>query len=244
MKFAPFLLALAGLGLALHGAWIPIKAEIAQVLLDRAWRHALDGEETAKPWPWADTWPVARLRAPGHGIDHVVLEGASGSVLAFAPGRIAGTGTASPLALAGHRDTHFAFLRDLALGDALEVERRDGTLRRYRVVSTRVVDHRDTAAIEGPPGSLVLVTCWPFDATFDSLVGGGPLRYVVEAVSFFDEPELAPESEPLDFDSLFEDPESEPPESPEPLESLDFDSVFELESEEPESPLGILPLPA
>ena len=29
-----------------------------------------------KPWPWADTWPVARLVVPSLGIDQIVLEGA------------------------------------------------------------------------------------------------------------------------------------------------------------------------
>ena len=48
-----------------HGAWIHAKAQLAQYLLQRAWERTLRGEPAAKPWPWADTWPVARLRGAG-----------------------------------------------------------------------------------------------------------------------------------------------------------------------------------
>ena len=38
------------------------KAWLAQRLLDRAWAATLAGGHEVKPWPWADTWPVARLQ--------------------------------------------------------------------------------------------------------------------------------------------------------------------------------------
>ena len=69
-----------------HGAWIHAKAWLAQLLLQRAWERTLRGEAAAKPWPWADTWPVARLRVPAHGVDLIVLSGVSGRTLAFGPG--------------------------------------------------------------------------------------------------------------------------------------------------------------
>jgi hypothetical protein len=34
------------------------------------------GEDAA--WPWADTWPIARLVVLGLGVDQIVLEGADG----------------------------------------------------------------------------------------------------------------------------------------------------------------------
>jgi sortase A len=52
-----------------QGAYIYAKAQLAQVLLERAWQRALAGEAAPKPWPWADTWPVARLEAPALGVD-------------------------------------------------------------------------------------------------------------------------------------------------------------------------------
>ena len=52
-----------------QGAYIPAKAWFAQELMQRAWLRASAGEDRAAPWPWADTWPVARLLLPEHGVD-------------------------------------------------------------------------------------------------------------------------------------------------------------------------------
>ena len=68
---------------------IYLKAELAQyLLLEKAWTRTLQGENQVKPWPWADTWPVARLQLPKYGIDLIVLSGASGRTLAFGPGHV------------------------------------------------------------------------------------------------------------------------------------------------------------
>ena len=94
-----------------------------------------------KPWPWADTHPVARLRAPAYDVDLLVLEGANGRTLAWGPGHVEGTATPGArgnAVVTGHRDTHFAFLREVKRGDALMVESADGTTRRYRVERTFV----------------------------------------------------------------------------------------------------------
>ena len=176
-------LVLIGLGAwQLGGAgWIHAKAWVAQGLLEASWAASLAGAGAVRPWPWADTWPVARLQAPGLGVDRIVLAGTSGRTLAFGPGHM--DGTAAPGApghslLSGHRDTHFRFLKDLAPGDALRVQRPDGGWRDYRVIGTEVIDARQArlAPDDGRP-ILSLVTCYPFDA----LIPGGPLRYVVTA---------------------------------------------------------------
>ena len=160
-------LLLLGLGSLGRGSWIFGKAAFAQLLLRRAWAAARAGDPHARPWPWADTWPVARLLDPAHGVDLVVLEGATGSSLAFAPGHIAGS--ASPggpgnIALAGHRDTHFRFLQGLQPGEPLWLEPARGALQRYEVESVTIVDQRDTRPLEVQGDSLTLVTCYPFDA--------------------------------------------------------------------------------
>ncbi|HEX2438445.1 MAG TPA: class GN sortase [Methylomirabilota bacterium] len=164
-----------------HGAWIYAKAGLAQILLRRAWSRALAGEVDARPWPWADTRPVARLRVPAHGIDLIVLDGVSGRTLAFGPGHATGTaapGEAATSIVTGHRDTHFRFLEHLAAGDEVIVQTPGRAPVRFVVRAATVVDAR-TAVIrrddDGP--ALVLVTCYPFDA----LAPGGPLRYVVTA---------------------------------------------------------------
>lgn len=163
-----------------HGSWIFTKAAVAQVLLRHAWSATRAGAERARPWPWADTWPVARLLSPERRVDLVVLEGATGSSTAFGPGHILGTalpGAAGNVALAAHRDTHFRFLRDLTPGEPLWLELPDGRVVRYAVEHTRIVDEHDTRLLETPGRWLTLVTCYPFDAA----VPGGPLRYVVQA---------------------------------------------------------------
>lgn len=174
-----------GLGLAAvlvlaRALWIPAKALVAQVLLERAWNES-GGASRVRAWPWADSWPVARLRAPRLGIDQIVLANATGSTLAFAPGHVDGTaapGAHGNTVLAGHRDTHFAFLERLRAGDELWIDRVDGTKTRYVVRSTTVVDRtRAELLLPGELDLLTLVTCWPFTA----VVPGGRERYVVQA---------------------------------------------------------------
>ena len=79
--------ALIALAVALlaAGFWLPAKAELAQHLLNRAWQRTTDGDTLAKPWPWADTHPVARLTLPDSDEPLTVLAGASGRNLAFGP---------------------------------------------------------------------------------------------------------------------------------------------------------------
>lgn len=164
-----------------HGVWIHTKARLAQWLLQRAWTRMLDGEAAARPWPWADTWPVARLRVPAHGVDLVVLSGVSGRTLAFGPGHAPDSvapGAPGTAIVTAHRDTHFRFLADVRPGDEIVVERPGLPPSRFRVESLAVVDSR-SAVIRADPRSvaLVLLTCYPFDA----IAPGGPLRFVVTA---------------------------------------------------------------
>jgi sortase A len=162
-----------------HAAWIEAKAQLAQVLIRQAWSRTSAG--AARPWPWADTYPMARLVVPGRGVDTFVLAGASGRTLAFGPGHLDGTpqpGEPGNAVISGHRDTHFAFLRRLAAGDLIVVERRDGRRIPYAVEATRVVEKHDLSiTADAGDTRLTLVTCYPFDA----LRPGGPLRYVVVA---------------------------------------------------------------
>ncbi len=167
-----------------HGgqaARVHAKAVLGQALLMRAWDESRTAGSAVKPWPWADTYPVARLRAPGHDVDLLVLAGANGRTLAWGPGHLEGSaapGTRGTAVVTGHRDTHFAFLRDLAPGDALVVEAADGSAHRYRV-ERAFVAHRSALALPADERAttLALVTCYPFDA----IDPGTPLRYAVVA---------------------------------------------------------------
>jgi sortase A len=175
------LLAITGLWQLGEGSWIYAKAGLAQHLLQRAWSRSLAGETKSKPWPWADTWPVARLIVPSQHIDQIVLEGAYGRTLAFGPGHVESAesiGASNTIILTGHRDTHFRFLKRLQQNDVIELDTATGIRRRYRVKETRIADSRSASiGIEQDHSQLVLVTCYPFDA----IQAGGPLRYVVTA---------------------------------------------------------------
>ena len=178
---------LVGGGLVFRGLWIPAKAALGQVLLQRAWKRVERPGQVIRPWPWADTWPVGRLRMPGRGLDLVVLAGASGESMAWAPSWVrssAPPGSDGNVALAGHRDTHFRVLQSLEPGELLVLETPAGE-RSYRVTDTEVVDRGDIGVLaDTVRPTLTLITCYPFDA----VVPGGPLRWVVRAVGEGGEP--------------------------------------------------------
>lgn len=161
-----------------HAGYMTAKAGLAQILLQRAWQQRLETGVAAKPWPWADTSPIARLRVARLDIDEIVLSGDSGRSLAFGPGwaeSSAVPGSPGLSVISAHRDTHFSFLRDLASGDSIRVDSARGASA-YRIVSTRIVDAAtERIATREDIDALVLVTCYPFDA----LAAGGSLRYVV-----------------------------------------------------------------
>ncbi len=166
-----------------EGSWIYAKARLAQYLLQRAWTRTLAGETQVKPWPWADTFPVARLTVPSRNVELIVLNGASGRTLAFGPGYTdssAWPGSPGTTILTGHRDTHFSFLKRLSQHDTIVIETSQGEQQHYEVQDTRIVDAQTALiSLETGRSQLVLVTCYPFDA----IVPGGPLRYVVVAES-------------------------------------------------------------
>ncbi len=173
--------ALIALACAIDAGWIHAKGALAQVLLERSWsRTVLDGA-AHRPWPWADTRPVARLSVPRLNRRQIVLSGDNGRTLAFGPGwaeASAAPAASGTTVISGHRDTHFAWLGELVAGDVVAIESRERTTD-YVVTSTRIVDaDRERIDPQAIPGNtLLLVTCWPFDA----VVAGGPLRYVVTA---------------------------------------------------------------
>ena len=109
------------------------------------------------------------------------LAGDSGRVLAFGPGHRAGSampGAAGNSVISAHRDTHFAVLEELAIGDLIRVENVEGHTIPYRVDRLDIIDEHDLSVTEQRGiDQVTLVTCWPFDA----ITPGGPLRYVVQA---------------------------------------------------------------
>lgn len=168
-----------------QGAYIPAKAWLAQDLMQRAWVRMGMGQARATPWPWADTWPVARLTARSGAIDLIVLAGGSGRTLAFGPGHLSASampGEVGNAVIAGHRDTHFRFLQSIEPGERLNLELSNGRKHVYEVVAVDIVDSRKGALrLDTDDAMLSLVTCYPFAAR----EAGGPLRYVVTAIMLY-----------------------------------------------------------
>ena len=168
-----------------QGTYIPAKAWLAQELMQHAWLRARRNVERPAPWPWADTWPVARLTTSSRDVDLIVLEGGSGRTLAFGPGHLSASampGETGNAIIAGHRDTHFRFLRDVEIGDLIGLESARGQRHVYQVIGADIVDsRRGSLLLDTDTAMLTLVTCYPFEAA----EAGGPLRYVVTAKMLF-----------------------------------------------------------
>jgi len=123
--------------------------------------------------------PVLRLQSEKHDQDLIVLSGDTGNVLAFGPGLSSETSyvnDSSSLMISAHRDTHFAFLEHVAIGDEITVTGIDNISYSYQVSSIEIVDtdHYDIIIRENQ-SEIKLVTCYPFNA----VVTGGSLRHVV-----------------------------------------------------------------
>jgi len=157
---------LAGSGLAIHA-----KAALAQVLLQQAWQYTQVTGAPLRPWPWADTRPIARLAIGDRGPGLFVLAGASGRTLAFGPGHhddSALPGTYGNAVVSAHRDTHFRVLRDLAVGDAVTMVGLDGAEVRHqpRAAGPDRMPERNRAAVD----------VHPLDRQFEFLETGQHLR--------------------------------------------------------------------
>jgi sortase A len=176
-------MAAVGIGLACWGeaGWIHLKAALAQELIARAWQRSQAGDRDTRPWPWADTRPIAKLSAAPEPRGLMVLDGASGRNLAFGPVHDPASvlpGETGNSVIEGHRDTHFRFLENLKLGDQLRIDRVHRPAEWFTVTDLRVVDSRRwRIELDADSARLTLVTCYPFHA----LKSGSPLRYVVTA---------------------------------------------------------------
>jgi sortase A len=160
--------------------WIHAKGMLAQILLRQAWEKTLTQGKIVKPWPWADTWPVARLRVPEYEQDLIVLAGQAGATLAFGPGMLSGgskPGQPGTCILAGHRDTDFSFLQEIQSGDIFVLEDSNSKQWKYKVSSTSIRPAENLYLEQLPISRLALITCYPFAA----IRPGTPQRYVILA---------------------------------------------------------------
>ena len=123
--------------------------------------------------------PLAVLRIPKIRLETPLFDGTDELTLNHGAGRIIGTahvGDQGNIGIAGHRDSFFRKLKDVRVGDAIELQTLKGTLV-YIVDQIQIVSPRQVEVLRPTSvPSLTLVTCYPF-----YFVGSAPERYIVTA---------------------------------------------------------------
>jgi sortase A len=123
--------------------------------------------------------PLAVLRIPKLHLELPVLDGTDELTLNRGVGRIAGTarpGQEGNIGIAGHRDGFFRGLKDVHIGDTVDLFTDDGSY--VYVIDQILITNPENLSVlaPGPKSSLTLITCYPF-----YFVGPAPRRYIVRA---------------------------------------------------------------
>ncbi len=174
--------ALCALGIATTawGAAIPIEAKLKQILVERAYERGIENGAAEKPWASADMKAIGKISHPRLGKSDVILSAGTVEAMRAGPTLVPGSaniGEAGTSVIAAHRDTHFAYLQHVKVGDIMRAAASDGVMRDYRVTATQIVDADEFAIAEDSAGNrLALSTCYPFGSQ-----RGGKMRYVVHA---------------------------------------------------------------
>lgn len=126
--------------------------------------------------------PLAIIRINRIGVEAPVLEGTDDLTLNRGVGHIADTalfGENGNVGIAGHRDGFFRGLKDIRVGDHIEVEEPD-RLETYVVDSLEIVSPKNISVLRSTnKPALTLVTCYPF-----YYIGEAPQRFIVHATLF------------------------------------------------------------
>jgi sortase A len=112
-----------------------------------------------------------------------IFNGTSDLTLNRGLGRIIGTSRIDQqgnLGIAGHRDSFFRGLKDINVGDTMELKTLTGN-DNYKVTSITITTPDDVGVLAPTDDSTItLVTCYPF-----YFVGHAPKRYIVKAKKEF-----------------------------------------------------------
>ena len=123
--------------------------------------------------------PLGVIEIPSLRLQVPILEGTDDLTLDRGVGHIAGTaspGEPGNIGVAGHRDGFFRGLKDIHVGDTIDIESQQGNSH-YRVDEIQIVSPDDVSVLRPrTKPSLTLVTCYPF-----YFVGSAPSRYIVHA---------------------------------------------------------------
>lgn len=125
--------------------------------------------------------PLGVLTISSVELEAPIFEGTAELTLNRGVGRIEGTadvGALGNLGLAAHRDGYFRVLKDVRVGDTIDVHSLASTTH-YRVTEISVVEPTDVQVLAATDdATLTLVTCYPF-----YFIGEAPQRYIVKGVA-------------------------------------------------------------
>ncbi len=153
-----------------RGGWLPVDFSLWSQNRIAAYRSVI-GKRFATP--------IAVLSIPRLGLEVPVFDGIDEVTLNRGAGRIPGTarvGALGNLGIAAHRDGFFRVLKDIRVGDTVELQLPDRK-EAFTVTSTEIVSPEDVnvLATRAHP-AITLVTCYPF-----YFVGDAPQRFIVHA---------------------------------------------------------------
>src|SRR5205085_190593 len=125
--------------------------------------------------------PVAIVRIPRIGLEAPVLRGTSEPALNRGLGwieRTAVPGSNGNSGIAGHRDGFCRVLKDIVVGDEIQLTTADG-VRTYIVRDVKIVTPSQVEVLAPTSeATLTFVTCYPF-----YFVGSAPERFIVRATA-------------------------------------------------------------
>lgn len=134
--------------------------------------------------------PLAVLRIPRLNLQVPIFDGTNELILNRGAGRIEGTampGSDGNIGIAAHRDGFFRSLKDISVGDTLQLATSSGTIS-YAIDNIEIVTPDNVTVLQRRPHpSVTLVTCYPF-----YFVGDAPQRYIVHAALVRDDRRTEP----------------------------------------------------
>ncbi len=189
------ILLLVGSLLSIHASWLPAKGWLSQQLIQYSWQQSMANYQqqtpqqsahqlrtfAVKPWPWADTFPIGELSIKRLHKKVVILNGGDPTTLAFSAGAVAPFNkihATKPFVIAGHRDSHFAFLENIIMKDVISMTDPSGINQLYQVEAIEIVDaSKGPLPVLADNSNLILITCYPFN----SIGSDTNERYVITA---------------------------------------------------------------
>jgi sortase A len=126
------------------------------------------------------TAPLAVIKIDRLNIEGPIFDGTDKVTLDRGIGLVDGTampGEIGNMALSAHRDSFFRPLKDVVVGDRIELRTQNG-IQDFEVSEITIVDSQDISVLDPTDTTvLTLITCYPF-----YYVGYAPDRFIVRAI--------------------------------------------------------------